>query len=58
MIKRSTKVISVTTENYFEIDDIDVNKILVSKRESCCKKKTHLNTLLGMMIMMISDHYI
>ena len=39
MIKRSTKVISVTTENYFEIDDIDVNKILVSKRESCCKKK-------------------
>ena len=39
-----------------KIDDIDVNKILVSKKESY-GKKTHLNTSLGIMIMMSLDHY-
>ena len=41
----------------FKIDDIDINKILVLKKESY-GKKTHLNTLLGMMIMMKLDHYV
>ena len=39
-----------------EIDDIDVNKILVSKEEPYCTK-IHLNTSLDTMIMMLFDHY-
>ena len=38
------------------IDDIDANKILVSKEEPY-GKKIHLNTLLDTMIMMLLDHY-
>ena len=41
----------------FKIDNIDVNKILVSKRESY-GKKNHLNTLLDIMMMMSLDHYL
>ena len=41
----------------FKIDDIDINKIIVSKREPY-GKKAHLNSLLGMMIIMTLDHYI
>ena len=41
----------------FQIYDIDINKILVSKREPY-GKKTHLNTLLGMMIILILDYYV
>ena len=41
----------------FNIDDIDVNKILVSKKEQY-DNIIHLNTLLGIMIMMLLDHYI
>ena len=40
-----------------KIDDIDVKKILVSKK-NLMTQKSHLNTLLGMMIMMALDHYI
>ena len=39
----------------FNIDDIDVNKILVSKKEQYGK---YFNILLGIMIMMLLDHYI
>ena len=39
------------------IDDIDVNKILVSKKESYGNKNS-LNTLLDIMIMMLVDHYV
>ena len=39
------------------IDDIDVNKILVSKKENM-ERKIHLNTLLDIMIMMLLDHYV
>ena len=42
----------------FNIDDIDVNKKLVSKREQYGKNIIHLNTLLGTMIMMLLNHYI
>ena len=41
----------------FNIDDIDVNKILFSRKEPS-GKKMHLNTLLDIMIMMLLDHYI
>ena len=41
----------------FNIDDIDVNKILFSKKNNMVNI-IHLNTLLGIMIMMLLDHYI
>ena len=41
----------------FNIDDIDVNKILVSKKEQYGKHNS-FNTLLGIMITMLLDHYI
>ena len=41
----------------FNIDDIDVNKILVSKKNNMVNI-IHLNTLLGIMIMVLLDHYI
>ena len=41
----------------FNIDDIDVNKILVSKKNNMVNI-IHLNTLLGIMIMTLLDHYI
>ena len=41
----------------FNIDNIDVNKILIPKKEPCSKKKYfHLNNLFDVMIMMILDH--
>ena len=39
------------------IEDIEVNKILVSKKESY-GIKIHLNTLLDIMIMILLDHYV
>ena len=41
----------------FNINDIDVNKILVSKKNNMVNI-IHLNTLLGIMIMMLLNHYI
>ena len=40
----------------FNIDDIDVNKILVSK-ENNTENIIHLNTMLSIMITMLLDHY-
>ena len=40
-----------------KIDDIDVNKILVSKKNYMVKK-AHLSTSLGIMIKMSLDHYV
>ena len=40
----------------FKIDGIDVNKILVPKKQPY-GTKSQLNTLLGMMIIMLLDHY-
>ena len=42
----------------FKIDDIDINKILVSIKESYGKKKMHLNTSLDVMMMTPLDHYV
>ena len=39
------------------IDDIDVNKILVSKKKHMVNI-IHLNILLSIMIIMLLDHYI
>ena len=55
MVKRSTKLIYIKTKKLFQIHDID--RILVSKRESYLKK-IHSNILLGMMIMTALDHYV
>ena len=41
-------------EKITKIDDTDVNKILVSKKEPYVTK-IHLNTLLDIMIMMLLD---
>ena len=39
------------------IEDIDVNNILISKKNHTVQK-IHLNTLLDIMIMMQLDHYV
>ena len=41
----------------FQLVDIDVNKILVSKKKHMAQR-LHLNTLLDIMIMMLLDHYV
>ena len=41
----------------FKIEDIDINKILVSKKESY-GQKNHINTSLDVMMMTSLDHYI
>ena len=43
----------IKTKNIDDIDDIDVNEALVSKKET-----HYLNTLVGIMIMMLLNHYI
>ena len=42
----------------FQIGNIDVNKILVSKKEPNIAQRMHLNTLLDIIIMMLLDHYV
>ena len=55
--KKITKSNFYKNKKLFKIDDINVSKILVSKRKSF-SKKTHLNTLLGMMIIMTLEYYV
>ena len=45
------------TSNVFEVDDIDVNKVLVSKKNHMVQK-AHLNTSPNIMIMMSLDHFV
>ena len=45
------------TKNLLKIKGKDINKMLVSKKESY-GKKIHLNTLLDIMMMMSLDHYL
>ena len=43
----------------FQIDDVDVNKILVSKKELFgIVQRMHLDTLLDIMVMILLDHYV
>ena len=54
---RANKSDFYKNKKLFNIDNIDVNKILISKKEPCSKKKYfHLNNLFDVMIMMILDH--
>ena len=39
------------------IEDINVNNVLGSKKEAYCNK-IHLNTILDIMIMILLDHYV
>ena len=41
----------------FQIDEVDDNKILVSKKDHM-SQRVHLNTLSNIMIMMLLDHYV
>ena len=57
--KKKIKKVTFIKENkkIFNIDDIDVNEILVSKKNHMAKI-LHLYTLLDIMIMMLLDHYV
>ena len=57
MIRRSTKVVSIKKKNLFKTNDIDINKILVSKK-NLFVKKAHSNTLLDIMVMMTLNDYV
>ena len=57
-IKKIKKMTFTKKEEIFNIDDIDVNKILVSKKENHMAKIILLYTLLDIMIMILLDHYV
>ena len=57
MIRRSTKVVSIKKNKLFKTNDIDINKILVSKK-NLFVKKAHSNTLLDIMVMMTLNDYV
>ena len=52
MIKRSARVAFIKGKKLFKVDDIDINKILVSKKEPY-GTKNHLDTSLDIMMMML-----
>ena len=54
-IKKAT--FTTKPKKIFSIDDIDVNKILVSKKNNMVNI-IYLNTLLGIMITVLLGHYI
>ena len=54
---KNIKKVTFTIKKKINVDDIDVNKILVSKKEQMANI-IHLNTLLRIMIMVLLDHYI
>ena len=58
-IKKSKIVISTKTEKVFKINQIDVNKMLVSKKEPYGTNKTIKYFIRYiMMMMMLLDHYV
>ena len=58
-IKKSKIVISTKTEKVFKINEIDVNKMLVSKKEPYGTNKTIKYFIRYiMMMMMLLDHYV
>ena len=48
---------SYKSKKLLKIDDLDVNEILASEKETY-GKKTYLSTLLDIMIMMTLEHYV
>ena len=58
-IKKSKIVVSTKTEKVFKINEIDVNKMLVSKKEPYGTNKTIKYFIRYiMMMMMLLDHYV
>ena len=55
--KKISKSTFYKNKKLFNIRDLDVNKTLVSKKESY-GTKFHLNTSLGIMMMIFLDHYV
>ena len=55
--KKIKKSAFTKTEKIFRINDIDVNKILVSKNTNMVII-IYLNTVLGIMTMMLLDQYV
>ena len=55
--KKISKSNFYKNKKLFGIYDVEVDKILISKKESY-DKKAHLNTFLDIMMMMSSDHYV
>ena len=58
IIFKPSRRMSEKNIKFREKKDIDINKILVSQKESYGKEKIHLNTLLDMTMMMSLDHYV
>ena len=46
------------SKTLFNVEDIDVNKILISKKEPYGKKKISFNILLDIVIMVTLDHFV
>ena len=55
--KKINKSNFYTNKKLFNINDLDVNKILISRKESMVQK-IHLNISLDIMMMMLLDHYV
>ena len=55
--KKISKSNFYKNKKLFNLNDIDANKILVSKKESYGTKNL-LNTSLDIMMMMLLDHYV
>ena len=55
--KKIKKVIFTKTKKVFKINDIDLDKILVSKK-SHMAQISQLNILLHTMMMILLDHYV
>ena len=55
--KKINKSNFYTNKKLFNINDLDVNKILISQKESMVQK-IHLNISLDIMMMMLLDHYV
>ena len=55
--KKINKSSFFNNKKLFSLNDIHVNNILVSKKESY-GTKTHLNTSLDIMMVMLLDHYV
>ena len=55
--KKIKKIDFYKNQKAFQIDDIDINKILVSKKEPYGTKNA-LKYIIGYMIVMLLDHYV
>ena len=55
--KKIKKCYFYKNKKVFQIDNINVNNILVSKKETY-GTRIHFNTLLDILIMMLLDHYL